>query len=177
MLDEFVSVGTSRWWTLMVIVWCGRAFDIGSTWLATPNLVLEANPISRKMGWRGAIALNLALTPILACWPLVAISLATTSTLLGARNSQQAWLMRSMGEENYRTWFLERASSAPTWWILTSYLTEAFLTSLVGAALMCFSAWALVPFAIGLGLLGYALVIGVFTTLVLRKHRDPVQHN
>lgn len=171
MLDEFIQPGTARWWVLTVILWLGRSFDLGSTWLATPNLKLEANPISRRLGWRLALVLNFLIAPVFACWPLLAISLATTSTLLGARNSQQIWLMRSMGEELYREWFSERAAASPTWVIHSSFLAEAFLTSLIGASLMLFTSWALVPFAIGLGILGYSLVIAFYTTLILRRRR------
>lgn len=172
MLDEFIQAGTAQWWILTVIVWLGRGFDLGSTWLATPNLKLEANPISRLLGWRGAVALNVLIAPLAACWPCLAISIATTGTLLGARNSQQIWLMRSLGEDRFRDWFSERAADSPTWVVQSCFLAEALLTALVGAALMLFSAWALIPFAIGLGIVGYALVIAVYTTLILRKRRS-----
>lgn len=171
MLDEFIQPGTQRWWMLTLIVWLGRGVDLGSTRLATPNLKLEANPISRRLGWRLALVLNFLVAPVFACWPLLAIALATTSTFLGARNSQQIWLMRSLGEDHYRDWFSARAAESPTWVIQSCFLAEAFLTALVGAALMLFTSWALVPFAIGLGIVAYSLVIAVYTTLSLWKRR------
>ena len=32
--------------------WCARGMDFLSTWVATPNLVLEGNPIAKKLGWK-----------------------------------------------------------------------------------------------------------------------------
>lgn len=169
MLDEFIRAGTLQWWVLTMVLWLGRGFDLGSTWLATPNLRLEANPISRRLGWRGGLALNFLIAPLFACWPPLAISLATTSTLLGARNSQQIWLMRSLGEDAYRDWIAERVAHSRLWVVRSCFLAEAFLTALIGGCLMVFSAWALVPFSIGLGILGYSFVIAVYTTLSLRR--------
>ena len=82
--------------------------DFLSTWIATPNLVLEGNPIAKKLGWRWGVPLNIVICLVLAFWPLSAIVVCTASVLVAARNFQSAWLMRSLGEEHYRDWHVER---------------------------------------------------------------------
>lgn len=167
MLEEFIGIGTLRWWMFTAIVLASRGCDLGSTWLATPNLTLEANPFARRLGWKAGILLNLFLGPAFACWPMLAISLSTTSLLVAARNLQHAWLMRSLGEAGYRMWFSDRVAESPRWLVFGSFLAEAGLTGIIGAALMATAKWQLVPFAIGLGVSGYAVAVAVFTTLSL----------
>jgi hypothetical protein len=70
--------------------------------------VLEGNPVARRLGWKFGVPLNLALALGFGLWPLLAISLTTTSLLVAARNLQSAWLMRSMGELDYRCWIADR---------------------------------------------------------------------
>jgi hypothetical protein len=148
-----------------------RGMDLLSTWLATPHLVLEANPLARRLGWRGGLAVNATLSLVFACWPVVAISLTTTSLLVAARNLQQCWLMRSMGEAGYRMWFSDRVARAPKLFVWACYLGEAAFTGLIGGALLWFSKYQLVPFGVGLGILGYALAVAIFTSLSLWRAR------
>ena len=85
----------------MFLLLSSRAgMDFLSTWVATPNLVLEGNPIAKKLGWKWGIPLNLAL-----CfgWPSGRCrrsSSAPPVVLVAARNFQSAWLMRSLGEQH-----------------------------------------------------------------------------
>jgi len=96
-LDGFVGFGSPAWWVFLGIVAVARGADLFSTWLATPGLELEANPVARRLGWRWGIPLNVAMSLGTAMWPLLGLSLATTSFLVAARNLQQAWLMRTLG--------------------------------------------------------------------------------
>jgi hypothetical protein len=41
---------------LAILILIGRLGDIVSTYLVSPTLALEANPIVRRLGWRFAIA-------------------------------------------------------------------------------------------------------------------------
>jgi len=171
-LDEFVALGSPDWWLLLVVVGLARACDLGSTYLATPRLVLEGNPIARRLGWRFGIPVNIALSAGFALWPLLAISLSSTSLLVAARNLQSAWIMRSLGEVGYRIWISQRLAEAPRGLPLLCFLGEAVLFGLVGFALLWFSRWQLVPFGIGLGVSGYAVAVALFTSLSLWRARD-----
>ena len=42
-----------------------RMADLGSTWVATPRLELEANPVARYLGWKAGIGVNLILCLVL----------------------------------------------------------------------------------------------------------------
>lgn len=168
-LDEWVKPGTSVWaWCCLAAV-AGRAADMLSTWIASPRLELEGNPLSRWLGWRKGILLNVVLVPLVACWPMVAVSLATMSALVAARNLQQAWLMRSMGEAHYRFWFAQRLAQAPRGLVMGCHWAEAILTGGIGGVLMGLGPQDVVSFGVGVGLAAYGFAVAFFTTLALRR--------
>ena len=136
-----------------------RAFDLLSTWIATPNLAFEGNPLMRRLGWRIGLPLNLAFVLIAACWPMLTISLTTTSLLVSARNLQSAWLIRSHGQAAYLRWMSERLAAG------SRLLAWAAMFASIGIALMWVSRWQLLPFSIGLGILVYAGAVAMFMTL------------
>jgi hypothetical protein len=173
-VDDWAPAGSVAWRWLALIVASGRAADFLSTRLATPNLEAEANPIARRLGWRGGIALNfLLVVPLAAMWPLVAVSIATTSFLVAARNLQWAWIIRSMGEHEYRVWMGARVADAGRFLPLVCHWGEAALVGGVGAALMAFSGMRLPAFGVGLGMAGYGVAVATFTTLSLWRARPP----
>jgi hypothetical protein len=145
--------------------------DFFSTWIATPNLVLEGNPIAKKLGWRWGILLNLAVCLALAFWPVSAIAVSTTSALVAARNFQSAWLMRSLGEEVYRDWHVTRIQETRITLYLLCLAGNTLLTAAVGIAVMHFSDQVLVPFAIGLGIIAYAAAVALYTLLAVWRMR------
>ena len=112
-MDHLIQPGLPEYWLLLAALLCGRGMDFLSTWVATPNLLLEANPLARKLGWRWGIPLNVVLCIGFALWPLPAIIIGTTSALVAAHNFQSAWLMRTMGEVPYRDWLFRRLAEAP----------------------------------------------------------------
>src|SRR5262245_5423349 len=107
-MDERLAFGSREYCIYLLLLLFSRGMDFLSTWVATPNLVLEANPVARLLRWRWGAAINIMLSVIFAAWPLPAIIICTTSVLVAARNFQNAWVMRTYGEENYRDWFVER---------------------------------------------------------------------
>ena len=98
MVDEFAAFGSPAYVLLVVLLLFSRGMDFMSTWVATPNLLLEANPVARKLGWRGGLLLNFGLCFAFALWPLPAFVVVTTSILVAARNFQSR-LIVSMGIE------------------------------------------------------------------------------
>src|SRR5947209_11222597 len=101
-MDKPVPFASQAYFLFLSLLLFARGTDFLSTWIATPNLILEANPIARKLRWKWGITVNVAMCLGFACWPLTAIIISTTSVLVAARNFQHAWLMRSHGEDNYR---------------------------------------------------------------------------
>jgi len=164
-MDDVVPVGGRRYFFFLMLLLASRGADFLSTWIATPNMVLEGNPFAKKLGWKWGTLLNLALCGYFAAWPLAAIVIGTTSALVAARNFQSAWLMRSLGEENYLDWQVAqlRYISLPLY--LFCLFGQALLTAGVGGALICFSKESPIPFAVGYGIVGYALAVTFYTLL------------
>src|SRR5581483_11973855 len=107
-MPDYVPFGGLAYFVLLGLLAFSRGMDMLSTRVATPNLVLEGNPLAKKLGWGGSLLLSVVVCVGFACSPLSAIVISTTSVLVAARNFQQAWLMRSMGEEHYRAWHVAR---------------------------------------------------------------------
>jgi hypothetical protein len=145
--------------------------DFLSTWVATPNLVLEGNPLARKMGWKWGALVNLAVCFAFAFWLPTAIVVTTAGLLVAAHNFHSAWLMRTMGEAAYRDWFLARIAQAPRYLFFACLCGETMLTALPGVALIWFCDDETIPFAIGYGIVGYAAIVLFYTSLSLWRLR------
>jgi membrane protein implicated in regulation of membrane protease activity len=97
---------------------------------------------------------------------------ATASVLVAARNFQSAWLMHSLGEDVYRAWHLERVRETRVTLYLFCLAGNTLLIAGVGAVLIRFSEMRLVPFAIGMGMVAYAIAVALYTLLAIwRIHR------
>ena len=158
MAEEFVPFGSPAYFALLACLIGARAMDFISTWIATPNLVLEANPLAKKMGWRIALIVNTVICFTMAIWPLPSVMLITMSLLVAAHNFHSAWLMRTMGEHEYRFWMSERLSQAPRSLFLFCLLGETSLVGILGSGLAYFTG-ELVPYGIGMGMVTYALAV------------------
>ena len=60
-MDDLIPFASREYWLLLALVTFARGMDFLSTWFATPHLVLEGNPIAKKLGWRGGAVLNVAI--------------------------------------------------------------------------------------------------------------------
>jgi hypothetical protein len=169
--ENFVPFASNIYWSLLGLLVFARGMDFLSTWIATPNLALEANPIAKRLGWKVGILINFLLIPLISLWPLPAIVIITTSVFVAARNLQSAWLMRSMGETEYRNWMSQRLATAHFGLYFFCLVGQSVLTGAVGAALMIFAEMRLVPFAIGMGIVTYSLAVVVYTMLSVWRLR------
>jgi len=168
-MDEALQFASRAYGEVFVLLLVARGMDIISTWMATPGLVLEGNPIAKMLGWRWGIPLNLAFCFGFAFWPFPAIVIGTTSVLVAARNFQSAWLMRSMGEAAYRDWHLQRVQETSITLYLLCLFGQTALTAAVGAAVIRFSDSRSddygILLAIGWGIVGYAVTVAFYTVL------------
>jgi hypothetical protein len=170
-MDDTVTFASRDYCLYLLLLIFARGMDFLSTWIATPNLVLEGNPLAKKLGWKWGLALNVVLCGALAAWPLSAIVVATASVLVAARNFQSAWLMHSLGEEIYRQWHGERVRETRITIYLLCLAGNTLLTAGVGTALIYFSDLRRVPFAIGMGMVAYAVAVAFFTLLAIWRIR------
>jgi hypothetical protein len=175
-MDDFVSFGSLAYLLILGVLIISRGMDVLSTWVATPNLVLEGNPIAKMLGWRWGVPINLAFCFGLAFWPLPAIIMSTTSILVAARNFQSAWLMRSLGEEAYRDWHVARIRETRITLYLLCLAGNTLLTAAVGAVVIYFSNRTVVLFGIGVGIVAYAAAVAFYTLLAIwRLHHSALR--
>ena len=174
-MDETIPFGGREYLLLLALLAFARGMDFLSTWIATPNLVLEGNPLAKKLGWKWGVAFNVPLIVALALSPLSAIVVATASVLVAARNFQSAWLMRSLGEEIYREWHVQRIRETRITLYLSCLAGNTLLTATVGAVLVGFSDLRLVPFAVGMGMITYAVAVAFYTLLAIWRLHHAVK--
>ncbi|HEY9172133.1 MAG TPA: hypothetical protein VI136_07615 [Verrucomicrobiae bacterium] len=170
-MDESVPFGSPWYVAMLLLLAFARGVDFFSTWIATPHLVLEGNPIAKWLGWKWGALVNVAICVSLAFWPLSAIIVATASVLVAARNFQSAWLMRTMGEHDYRDWYVRRVAESRLGLYLVCLAGNTLLTAGVGVALIFFAGDWLIPQAIGMGIVAYAVAVILFTLLAVWRTR------
>ena len=171
MMDDSVPFAGREYFIMLAILVFSRGTDFLSTWVATPHLVLEGNPVAKWLGWGWGTVVNLVLVTTLATWPLSAIVVSTASVLVAARNFQSAWLMHSMGEEAYREWYVQRVSETRITHYLLCLAGNTLLTAMVGAALIVFSGGWVVTIGIGMGIVAYAVAVIIYTLLSVWRSR------
>jgi hypothetical protein len=174
-MDDLVSFGSRYYLLFLLLLVFARGMDFLSTWVATPNLVLEGNPIAKKLGWFWGVPINVAICLLLAHSALSAIVVSTTSVLVASRNFQSAWLMRSMGEEAYRDWYVSRIQETRITLYLACLAGNTLLIAAVGALVMYFSDDLLVPFAMGMGIIAYAAAVAFYTLLAVWRTRRAIK--
>lgn len=85
---------------LCFLILITRLGDIISTRLITPKLMLEANPVVKRLGWRFAV-----LTVLVCLIPYYNTGLGVTAfvtyCIVCWHNFGKVWLIRTMGEAEY----------------------------------------------------------------------------
>jgi hypothetical protein len=142
-----------------------RIGDIGTTYLVTPNLLLEANPIARKLGWPFALfTLSACLLPYVHI-PM-AVAALMTFLLVSARNAGKIWIARTIGERAYAAFVLDLARKSKLSHALLGLAASAFFVALAGATILLFypseEEWG---FWLGLGVLLYAGAVWFYGSL------------
>ncbi|MEY4385866.1 MAG: hypothetical protein RLY20_1149 [Verrucomicrobiota bacterium] len=170
-MEETVPFFGREYFVYLLILAFARGMDFLSTWIATPRLVLEGNPIAKWLGWKGGALINIAMCLGFAAVPMAAIIIGTTSVLVAARNFQGAWLMRTMGEHNYRAWMSDRMCEGRTGLYVFCVIAQAGLTAGIGAALVWIDGPGPVPFGIGIGMMGYAAAVFIYSLLGVWRSR------
>jgi hypothetical protein len=149
-----------------------RLGDIGSTYLITPTLKLEANPIVRRLKWPFAGA-----TVFIAALPYYSLP-AGVAFLIGyllvcASNCSRLWIARVLGETEYHLFLARVAGRAPIGLSIVFFLLSPLCMATIGGVILLFypglqknwGAW------IALGFLSYAVVVGLYGSLALLRLR------
>ncbi len=169
-MEDWIPFFSSDYWWLFAALVFSRGMDLLSTYIATPNLALEGNPIAKRLGWKWGGLMNATVSVVFAAWPMVAIILVTTSLLVASKNFSVAWNMRSMGEASYQHWYSEQMMQTSIGLYLFCLGGQTVLVCLVGAALVMFSS-ELIPVGIGFGIMAYSAAVAFFTLLGVWRRR------
>ena len=149
-----------------------RIGDVGSTYLATPRLLLEANPIARRFRWPFAV-----LTIFAAAIPYyslpIGLAVLVASLLVCASNFSKLWLMRAMGEREYHALVVRMAGRTRLAPGMLFVLAPAICMAALGGLLLYFypdpeSDWG---YYFALGVFGYALAVAVWGSRAFLQFR------
>lgn len=155
---------------LCVLILVSRIGDIGSTYLVTPNLLLEANPIVRKFGWPFAfVTLLVCLIPYYSVE--MGVVILVPSLLVSASNAGKIWFVRAYGEREYCDLIVRLARTSKLSHALAATLGSAFFVALAGGVLLFLSPdpetnggyW------FALGILCYAFIMAFYGCLSFIK--------
>ena len=158
--------------TLAILILLSRLGDIGSTYLASPNLELESNSVIRRLRWPFAVLTILVF--IIPWWDVGSGIVIMVASFLGAAaNSSKLWLIRAMGETEYRALLVRMAASARLVPSLIFSLMPALFMSILGATVMyLYPSETTDPgYHVGLGVVGYALVVAWYGPLTFLRYR------
>ncbi len=142
------------------ILLVSRIGDVGTTYLVTPTLRLEMNPIARKLGWRYAL-----LTLLVCIIPLysleMGVALAMASLLVSASNAAKVWAVRALGEQRHLDLMLEAARKSKRSHALVGVGASAIFLMMAGGLVLLFfpsADWG-IGFWLGVGIVGYGFAI------------------
>ena len=140
-----------------------RLGDIGSTYLVTPKLTLEANPIMRRLGWRFALlSILVCLVPYFSTQSGVMI--LVPFLLVSSSNTAKIWFIRSYGELAYRELLVSLARKSKLRYALAGVNGSAAFLLLLGLVMLYLSPdparyWG---FWIALGIILYAITVALW---------------
>lgn len=151
---------------LCALLFISRVGDVLSTYLVTPNLKLEANPIVRKLGWK------YALLTILVCFiPYYSLVMAVFALpvflLVCASNFKKVWVARTMGEEGLLNHTQELIKKAKLSDVMLSTLASSFFLFLTGLSLYFLSPYGPRQWSywFAMGIMAYAFVTAFYGCL------------
>lgn len=154
------------------LILIARLGDIGTTYLLTPKLKLEANPIVRRLRWYYALATLLVCLIPYASEP-GAVLILVGSLLVSMSNSLRLWLVRTIGEDEYYRFVVDAAGRANLWESIALLFLPGFFMSLLAYTVYIFysdpeSEWG---FWIAAGIFAYALVLFVYMPVSFMRFR------
>lgn len=154
---------------LCVLLLLARIGDVTTTWLVTPTLRLEANPIVRKLRWPFAWA------TLLACAlpyynQALGFAVLVGSLFVCFWNATKIWIARALGEHAYASLLESAAKESRLRDALIPYWIALTFLGAVGALLVLFSSgptdWG---FWGGVGIEGAAGAMLVHGSLYYRR--------
>jgi hypothetical protein len=150
----------------------GRLGDVVSTWLLTPTLLLETNPVARRQGWRLPIA-SLLVTFVPYISVRLGMLLMVPSLLTSSSNLRGAWIARALGEREVHEFYLRAAAAGRKRTSLALVVSGTGFMMLAGGVLMWLSGYDTLPYWFGFGIVINGIAQGASGCAhVVRLHRS-----
>lgn len=143
------------------LAFLSRIADLWTTYMVTPTLKLEANPVARRFGW--PFALLTVLSGLLTyVWDALGVVIFTMSFLVSASNASRIVMAKALGEEELVALSRRVLVATPPWpGLLFMVMPGVFIGVLGGSLLYLHSSPKEWGYYFGMGMLAYALAIFV----------------
>lgn len=165
-MTEFINSHANHF--LFAVLLISRIGDILTTYIASPNLKLEGNPLISKLRWPFALA-----TVLVALIAYVDIGLAVMASVLfllvAASNASKMWMLRVLGEDEYMKLHYSLVQRSSLVFTLACIWAPSFFLFIVGAVIYAFTERMGHNAAEGFFL--YAFAMGVVGTIYELRNR------
>jgi len=150
---------------LAAITVLSRLADVGTTYMVTPSLKLEANSVVRRFGWWYAgLTVLIGLIPYYS--PGIGVVVLTMSFMVAASNASKIFTARAIGEAEMAALSRRVIQAMPPWPGLLYMVSPGFFVAMLGGSVMYLyphaDQWG---YYIGNGMLIYALAIFIWYPL------------
>ncbi len=158
------------------LILLGRLGDIISTWLITPKLDLEANPLVRRLGWRFAVLTVLICLVPYVMHPALTVILVPPFLMISGSNIGKIWVVRALGEKQMLQHSIETARNSTFGKAATCAVLSGSFFILTGLVLVYLvrletprTQTSLIAEYYGYGIAAFGLAISFHGTLHLRR--------
>jgi len=166
-MTEFINNHANHF--LFAVILISRIGDILTTYIATPNLKLEGNPVVRKLRWPFALA-SIFIAFIAYADRGLAVAAAVLFLLVCASNASMMWMRRTLGEDEYLKLYSSLVQRSSLIFTFACIWAPSFFFLLVGIIIYAFTGDMGHNAADGFFL--YAFAIGFYSTLSQLRSRN-----
>lgn len=152
-----------------VLLLIGRLGDVISTFIVTPGLKLEANPLVRK--FRFPFAFATILICLVPYWNLgFGLAFIVASYLISFMNISKMWFLKTLGEDRaFKLQIYVAQNSNFKLPIILSIIACSFLAAIGVICLLFYHRTNDWGFYFGMGFIGFAAAIQIHTTFYLKR--------
>ncbi|MFX1273511.1 MAG: hypothetical protein ACFFBP_21000 [Promethearchaeota archaeon] len=121
-----------------IIAILGRSLDIISTRYVSKELKLETNKFARRLGWPGAILIQIPLIILGSLDFYLALFLFVWSFYLFANNLEGSWYVKQVGEEQYKNELKDQLNQSKTLKIILGEISSLLTYTISGILILIF---------------------------------------
>lgn len=161
---------------LAALTVCSRVADVWTTYLVSPTLKLEANPIARRFGWKFALlTILIGFVPYVS--PTAGVIVLTASFLVAASNASKIVMAKALGEDELAALSRRMILATPPWPGLLYMVMPGICMAAFGGSMLLFypqpTEWA---YYFGVGVLAYAFAIFIWYPIRYFRVRADVKN-